>query len=63
MQGMTALALSGGVDALPHNGGKPCWGWPSISKCALGLCVTFTSLYRGAPWLALALNLGSPAIF
>ena len=52
-----------GVDARPPTSCKPCRGLPDIFRCALGLGFTFSLLHWGAPWLGLALNLGSPADF
>ena len=61
--GMTAPATPRGAHALPWQSGEPCRGRPDIFKSALVLCITFTLLAWGATQHALALNLGSPAIF
>ena len=50
-------------EALPRNSDQPCWGRLGMFQTALVLCITFMLLYRGAPWDALDLNLGSPAAF
>ena len=60
---MTALASPQRAHALPRKSGKPCQGGPNFYESALVLCTTFTLLSWGTPQHALALNLGSPAMF
>ena len=60
-QGMTAPASPRGAHALPQKPGKPCRGRTGVLETARLLCIKLPP--RGAPWHALVLNLGSPAIF